>query len=285
VSVRATCQVRSNQWPSSIVASSAATFSISTYDPSLSVMSAPMPTLVLGLRSASAIPFNLGQAMPLSAPVWRAPPTPVPIVPKGEAEAAAEADAGAAPEAAAEVDAAAESPLPADQREQLPAEAEAVDRPPPDETASEASDPPKAPSSEAATPAEATPDQPEATPSSEAKPGPERQSRAMEFMIDSLPHHTLAESIPVMIKPLGDGVFTAALRDLTISATGHTIAEALLVLKEQIEYLYDDLSKQPHLDSDDKAMLKGLRVYIPMPRKQTAESSLPPAPRMRSLFR
>jgi hypothetical protein len=81
--MRPTCQVRSNQWSSSVVASSAATFSITTDDPSLSVMSAPMPALMLGLKGNSAIPFNLTQAAPPPAPVWRAPP-PIPPVPAPE---------------------------------------------------------------------------------------------------------------------------------------------------------------------------------------------------------
>jgi hypothetical protein len=266
VTSRATCRVRSNQWPSSIVASTAATFSISTHDPSLSVMSVPMPALVLGLRSASAIPFNLSQtAMP--APAWRAPPL--------AADPAVKADREAAPEA---------SPM-TDQPEQAAA-AEAVDQPPPDEATAEGADPWEAPAFEAEA-ADATPpaDEQPAAPPSETEAKPNGQSRGMELMIDSLPHHSLTESIPVTLTPLGDGVFTVAVRDINISATGGTIAEALLVLKEQIEYVYDDLSKQSQLDSDQKAMLKGLRAYIPVPRKQTVETNPPAASRMRSLFR
>ena len=198
-------------------------------------MSAPMPALVLGLRSASAIPFNLSQTAPPPVPAWRAPP-PVPPA----AEPAVEAGTDAAQEAL------------------LP-----VDQPPPDEAAAEGADPWEAPALEAEA-ADATPpaDEQPAAPPAETEAHPNGQSRGMELMIDSLPHHSLTESIPVTLTPLGDGVFTVAVRDINISATGGTIAEALLVLKEQIEYVYDDLSKQSQLDSDQKAMLKGLKMYI-----------------------
>jgi hypothetical protein len=104
--MRPTCQVRSNQWSSSVVASSAATFSITTDDPSLSVMSAPMPALMLGLKGNSAIPFNLTQAAPPPIPPVPAPPVePAPAIDQLEPEPPLEA---AEPTPEAEAEAAAE---------------------------------------------------------------------------------------------------------------------------------------------------------------------------------
>jgi hypothetical protein len=192
--MRATYQVRSNQWPNSIVASSAATFSISTNDPCLSVMSAPMPALLLGLKGNSAIPFNFKQHAPPPAPVWRAPP-PVQPPPEPEAEAAPE-------------------PL---------AEAQEPD----------------------------------------AEPEAESNAHRIELIIDSLPNHTLIEPIPISIESLGEKVFTATVRNLDISTTGNSIGEALLVLKGQIETIYQDLSKkQPNLDAHQKTTLQMLHTYI-----------------------
>jgi hypothetical protein len=187
--MRPTCQVRSNQWSRSIVSSSAATFSISTNDPSLSVMSAPMPALVFGLKGNSAIPFNSTQAA--APPVWRAPPPAQPV---------------------------AEAPEPA--REPEAAEVE-------------------------------------------TKPEVESNAHRVELIIDSLPNHTLIEPIPISIESLGGKVFTAAVRNLDISTTGTSIGEALLVLKVQIETIYQDLSKkQPNLDVHQKTTLQMLHTYI-----------------------
>jgi hypothetical protein len=179
------------------------------------------------------------------APAWRAPPVPVPVDPPKPPEPV-DSDAGQ------------EAPS-ADQPEQAPA-AEAADQPPTEQVEPGNSEPPAAEAADASPPV----DEQHAAPSSEAEAEakPNRQSRGMELMIDSLPHHTLSEPIPVTLNPIGDGVFTATVHDLNISGTGGTIAEALLVLKEQIESLHDDLSKQSQLDSDQKATLKGLRAYI-----------------------
>jgi hypothetical protein len=201
--MRATCQVRSNQWPSSIVASSAATFSISTNDPSLSVMSAPMPALWLGLKGNSAIPFNLTQPAPPPAPVWRAP---------------AEAPQPPEPEAETKPEPVAEAPEPAKEPEAAVTEA-----------------------------------------TSEVGSNAHR----IELIIDSLPNHTLIEPIPISIESLGEKVFTAAVRNLDISTTGNSIGEALLVLKGQIETIYQDLSKkQQNLDVHQKRTLQMLHTYI-----------------------
>jgi hypothetical protein len=115
----------------------------------------------------------------------------------------------------------------------------------------------EAPAAEAAPPP-AEPIQPE------EKPHPHR----IELIIDSLPNLTLTEPIPVSIDPLGDAVFTATVRSLAITATGHSIGEALLILKEQIEFVYNDLSKRSRWDSDEKIMLQLLHTYIAPPSRK-----------------
>jgi hypothetical protein len=55
---------------------------------------------------------------------------------------------------------------------------------------------------------------------------------------------------------------------LAITATGHSIGEALLILKEQIEAVYNDLAKRSQLDSDQKTMLQMLHTYIAPPSKK-----------------
>jgi hypothetical protein len=103
-------------------------------------------------------------------------------------------------------------------------------------------------------------------PEPEARPA----SHRIELIIDSLPHHTLIEPIPVVIVPLGDKVFTASVLNNSIHATGTSIGEALLVLKEQIEEIYADLNKRlAHLDTEQKETLQLLHTYISVqPRRQ-----------------
>lgn len=123
------------------------------------------------------------------------------------------------------------------------------------------------------------PPEPEAINS--ADPGPEEQTptaatdgatepetatpshpHRLEMTIDSLPHHDLTEPIPIYIDPLGDTVFTAAMGNLDISATGNSIGEALLLLKEQIEFIYGDLNRRTKRSPDQTMMLQMLHTYI-----------------------
>ena len=101
------------------------------------------------------------------------------------------------------------------------------------------------------------------TPPPEAEPEAKKGSSQIELIIDSLPNHSLSEPIPVAIVSLGDKVFTASVTNMNIHGTGTSIGEALLVLKEQIEEIYAELSKRPsHLDTDQKATLQLLQTYI-----------------------
>jgi hypothetical protein len=94
-------------------------------------------------------------------------------------------------------------------------------------------------------------------------------SNRIELIIDSLSHHDLIEPIPITIDPLGDTVFTASMRNVEIAATGNSIGEALLLLKEQIEATFDELNRQlAHLTQDQKTTLQLLHTYIaPQGRK------------------
>jgi hypothetical protein len=89
-----------------------------------------------------------------------------------------------------------------------------------------------------------------------------------ELIIDSLPYHELIEPIPVAIDAVGDALCTASVRDLDISATGSSIGDALLLLKAQIEFVFDGLNRRPHLSSDEQIMLASLHTYIaPHPKR------------------
>jgi hypothetical protein len=83
-----------------------------------------------------------------------------------------------------------------------------------------------------------------------------------ELIIDSLPHHQLIEPIPVTIDLVGDALCTATVHNLDISATGSSIGDALLLLKAQVEFVYDGLSGRRHLSSDQKTVLQTLHTYI-----------------------
>jgi hypothetical protein len=88
-------------------------------------------------------------------------------------------------------------------------------------------------------------------------------SNRIEMIIDSLPHHQLIEPIPITIDPLGDSVFTASMRNVDIAATGNSVGEALLLLKEHIDATFEELNRQlAHLTYDQKKTLQMLHTYI-----------------------
>jgi hypothetical protein len=105
-------------------------------------------------------------------------------------------------------------------------------------------------------------------PHPQAEPEPGQGSSQIDVIIDSLTNHTLTVPIPVSVEPLGDKVFTASAHDLGIHATGNSLGESLLVLKEQIEEVYNDLSKRKHLDDEQKVKLQVLQDYIAPPPKK-----------------
>jgi hypothetical protein len=267
VTTRITQRTRTSGWQSSFAASSASTFSISTSDPSLSVMMAPMPTLMLAFGGKSG--FRPMPMRPLSP--QRPPPAP--------------------PSA----DTAAPDPVPETGAADLPAGSSAADLPTegvaselvsedgaPDMTSDSGAprpragrhlrllDPPEAPS-DAAKQEAAKPAEPEApSDGAEHEAGKPTELEAvkpahpnrLEMTIDSLPHHDLTEPIPIAIDPLGDKVFTASVLYLDIAATGNSIGEALVLLKEQIEFVYGDLNRRSNRSSEQKTMLQMLQTYV-----------------------
>jgi hypothetical protein len=111
------------------------------------------------------------------------------------------------------------------------------------------------------------PPEPEAWREPEPAPQPKEQppepANRIELIIDSLSQHLLTEPIPVTIDPLDDTAFVAAVRNSSINATGSSIGEALVLLKEQIEVVYENLNQRSGLNSDEKATLQLLHTYIP----------------------
>jgi len=202
-----TQRTRTNAGQSSLIASSSTSFSVSTDDPSLSVVMAPMPMLLLdfggkrGFRPAAmraAFPQR-----PLAAPVEKSDPPP---------------------------------PQPDPEHPASPVKAESSAAPAEPETHEE----PRTP-----------------------EPPAEAPANRIEMTIDSLPHHTLTEPIPIVIDQFGDKAFTASMRSLDISTNGNSsIGEALLLLKEQIEFVYGDLSRRTNMSTDQKTMLRMLHTYI-----------------------
>lgn len=96
----------------------------------------------------------------------------------------------------------------------------------------------------------------------ERKPRPAVEAHHIELIIDSLPRRELIESIPVTVESLGDQVFTATVSPLNVTGTGNTLGDALIIVKEQIEVLYERLSKATALDNDEKTHLTYLQSHI-----------------------
>jgi hypothetical protein len=140
--------------------------------------------------------------------------------------------------------------------------------------------PPPSPAPEA----EAEPAQPETVAADEAETVPEtpsadsgrRSSGAnarIELIIDSLPHQSLIQSIPVTVEPLGDKIFTATVASLNITATGASVGETLLLLKDHIESIYNELNDKPHLDDDQRKVQELLDTYIAKSHKYVTKES------------
>jgi hypothetical protein len=84
----------------------------------------------------------------------------------------------------------------------------------------------------------------------------------IELSIESLPNYLLIEPIPVVIDPVGDAAYTAWVRNLDTNATGQSVVEALLMLKERIAFVYEDLNSRAHVTGEQRATLQMLHTYI-----------------------
>lgn len=84
----------------------------------------------------------------------------------------------------------------------------------------------------------------------------------IELTIDSLANLLLVEPIPVAIDPTDDGAYSAHAHNFDIRAIGHTVVEALLVLKERIGALYEDLNGRSQLSPEQKVTLQMMHTYI-----------------------
>jgi hypothetical protein len=222
VSSRTIQLTRTGAAQSALVGTSSAGFSITTGTSSASVVTAPQPALMLAFGDAAGAPFTFIQSPPPARSEPR--PAPAPELPAPPVTVAEPDEPPPAGVLAAET-----SPEPADL-------APAADT----DTHLRADDPPE----------------------TRAGNRPVPVTTPIELIIDSLTGHSLIEPIPVVIESLGDMVFTASVRNLNIQATGNSIGEALLILKEQIEITYDDLTKRPHRDADQKTALQLLQTYI-----------------------
>jgi hypothetical protein len=263
VSTRAAQRTRSDQWRYTVAVTSGPCYSTVTSDPSSSTTLAPIPALLLRFGDRPSASFVLAQSAPAQRflgawPATAAPPVPQQVLPDPPLQPAA-ADAEQSPPSDARTEAVPDASPPGP--EAIGVGMEESSRPPepvrvdPIETlqAKEAirATPVETPQAEQAEPAE-----PEEKPAS--------SSHRIELIIDSLPHHELIEPIPVTIDALGDEMFTASMRDLEIAATGNSIGEALLFLKEQIESTFEDLNRRlSHLGVDQKTTLQMLHTYIP----------------------
>lgn len=268
-------RTRTNGWRNSFAASVGLTASTRTDDPLLSVVTAPMPTLVIRFGGKSAMSFGVARGAPPAPPAIDRPPEPA----SGE-QPSEQSSPAPAPDSAGEQSSSA--PAPDSAGEPVAAEAQENPQPPvdqPEETAGAGSAATAEATAEPQEVAEVKPE--EASDAKSAEPQqpapaeatkPAGGSNRIELIIDSLPSHPLIEPIPVVIDPLGDEMFTASMRDLEMAATGNSIGEALLFLKEQIDSTFDDLTRRSsHLTHDQKTTLQRLHTYIaaqPQPKSR-----------------
>jgi hypothetical protein len=141
--------------------------------------------------------------------------------------------------------------------------------PPPAPPAPEAEAEPAQPETVAVDAAATVPE----TPSARGERRSSNSNARIELIIDSLPHQSLIQSIPVTVEPLGDKIFTATVASLNITATGASVGETLLLLKDHIESIYNELNEKPHLDDDQRKVQELLHTYIAKSHKYVAKES------------
>lgn len=226
-----THQVRSDLQRISVIRLSDAGVWTNTKEASPVSMLVPMLIPMFDLNSAGSM--SLARPRPAQRAVPKSPEVPLP---------APESDPGSAP-----------VPL----AEELPGDPEAVLSAAPDESeALEAAAPEPEP------PATSDPVDSEPTPPPAAHGQSSADAHRIELIIDSLTRHELIEPIPVTVESLGDTVFTATVHSLNLTGTGNTLGDALIIVKDQLEILYEKLSKTTNLDDDEKKYLKYLQSHI-----------------------
>jgi len=223
--------IRSDLRPVFSTLSSGAMVWTNTKEASPTKLLVPTPTLVFGVRKTGMAAFT--GSMPASRPIQ----TPSEAVP-GETASIAKpkGPAGAEKTPSASVDDKAEFtdegglPAATEPARYLPAETPAIE--------------------------------PLLAPEAEVPSQSKTETPKIYLSIDSLPHLQLIEAIPVTVVELGDKLFTATVDALTLSATGDTLSDALVTVKEEIEVLHERLSKSRELDDDEKRYLQYLQSHI-----------------------
>lgn len=225
-----THQVRSDRQATLVTRSSGAAVWTNTKEASPTTMVVPMSMLMFNLNSTGSMTFG-------SRPVQRATPKSpeVPLPPPVS-------DTGTALVTLLE---------------ELPDEPEAVLPEVPD--VGEALEAPEREPLSTADRGQVEREPPTAT---KAEPGSSVETHRIELIIDRLTRHELIETIPVTVESLGDKVFTATVGALNLTGTGNTLGDALLIVKDQLEILYEKLSKTTNRDSDEEKQLKYLQSHI-----------------------
>ena len=236
-----THQVRSDLQRISVTRSSGAAVWTNTKEASPTTMLVPMPMLMFDLNSTGSM--TLAGSRPVQRATRKSPEVPLPP-PVSDM-----------------------STTPAPLAEELPGEPEAALPEVPDMgEALPAPDPEPEPTAEAG--------RVEREPLTAAEAGPALvETHRIDLIIDSLPRHELIETIPVTVESLGDKVFTATVGALNLTGTGYTLGDALLIVKDQLEILYEKLSKTTRLDDDEEKYLKYLQSHI---RESSASDYRPP---------
>ena len=222
--------VRSDLRATSVVRSTGEAVWTNTKDASPTSMLVPMPMLMFDLKSAGSITFS--GATPFQHPLRKS---------VEDREPARGNDWGT---------------------EAMPVVAELPSMPVAVPEAPGMSELSQAPEPEAEAPAEKHQANGEPSKALEPKPEPSAETHRIELIIDSLPRHELVEAISVTVDSLGDKVFTATVHALDLTGTGNSLGDALIIVKEQIEILYDRLVKAAALDTNEKNYLNYLQSHI-----------------------
>jgi len=94
------------------------------------------------------------------------------------------------------------------------------------------------------------------------------RSDEMDVFINSLMRYELKKPMPVHIECIDDNEFLAEVRGANISMTGDSVGDALTMLKENIEAIFERYRSKERLGPEPSHQIKFLESYIGAERRK-----------------
>jgi len=94
------------------------------------------------------------------------------------------------------------------------------------------------------------------------------RSDEINLSIDRLANYEIKKPIPVRIECIDDNEFLAEVSDANIAMTGNSIGDALMMLKENIESIFERYKSKERLGMEPSRQLQFLEAHIGAERRK-----------------